>query len=171
MKLSTIARAFLISSLGFVVNSHALAQSTTPPRIDVARAPAPLFDDPVFHGATDCFIIWNPEKSLWFMYYTQRRSTMPESNGAEWVHGSAIGIATSKDGLDWKYLGTCQGDHDLSEPLKATTGLGPKPGVTWWAPAFLYEGKTLHMFVTFVDGIYPNWKGKRTILHFTSEDG
>jgi hypothetical protein len=115
-------------------------------------------------------VIWNPEKGKWFMYYTQRRGTMANPVGVDWVHGSAIGIATSKDGTDWKYLGTCQGDHDLSEPLKAT-GLGPEPGVTWWAPCFVYEGNTLHMWVVLVDGVYTNWKGKRNILHFTSDDG
>jgi len=140
-----------------------------PVRIDIARAPAPLFDDPVFHGASDPFVIWNPEQGQWYMYYTQRRATLPNPKGVNWVHGSAIGIATSKDGLDWKYQGTCRGDHDLSEPLKAE-GLGPEPGVTWWAPGFVYEDGILHMFVTRVDGVYPSWTGKRNILHFTSDD-
>jgi len=145
-------------------------QPTNPVPIDIARAPAPLFDDPVFHGASDPFVIWNPVKRQWFMYYTQRRATLANPNGVDWVHGSAIGIATSTDGTDWKYLGTCQGDHDLSEPLKGN-GLGPEPGVTWWAPCFVYEGNTFHMFVTEVDGVYTRWMGNRNILHFASDDG
>ena len=88
----------------------------------------------------------------------------------DWVHGSAIGIATSDDGKTWKYLGVCQGDHDLAEPLKAT-GKGPEPGITWWAPCFVYENKTFHMFVVLVDGVYRSWTGNRNIVHFTSEDG
>jgi len=104
------------------------------------------------------------------MYYTQRRATLQPTNGVNWVHGSAIGIASSDDGKTWKYLGTCQGDHDLSEPLKAA-GKGPEPGITWWAPCFLCEGNTLHMWVTFVDGVYRNWTGNRDIVHFTSDDG
>jgi len=142
----------------------------SPPVIDVAHAPAPLFDDPVWHGATDPFVVWNPAKGQWFMYYTQRRATMPNPNGVDWVHGSAIGIATSPDGINWSYLGTAKGDHDLSEPL-AAKGVGPEPGITWWAPCFLYENKVMHMWVTQVDGVYTNWTGKRNILHFTSEDG
>src|SRR5262245_53782668 len=87
--------------------------ATAPPTIDIADAPAPLFDDPQWHGATDPFVIWNPVKNLWYMYYTQRRATLEGVHGVDWVHGSAIGIATSKDGLDWKSAGACQGDHDL----------------------------------------------------------
>lgn len=140
------------------------------PYIDISHAPAPLFDDTVWHGATDPFVLWNTAKKQWYMYYTQRRGTLPNSNGTDWVHGSAIGFATSKDGVNWKYSGTIKGDHDLTDPLKAT-GLGPEPGITWWAPCFLYEGKTLHMFIVRVDGVYTNWNGKRNIVHFTSKDG
>jgi beta-xylosidase len=104
------------------------------------------------------------------MYYTQRRATLPNPNGVDWVHGSAIALATSEDGFTWKYLGTCQGDHDLSEPLKAA-GKGPEPGLTWWAPCLLYENKMFHMWVVLVDGVYRNWMGDRNIVHFTSEDG
>jgi predicted GH43/DUF377 family glycosyl hydrolase len=136
----------------------------------MAHAPAPLFDDPEWHGATDPFVIWNPAKRLWFMYYTQRRATLENPTGVNWVHGSKIGIATSKDGTKWSYLGTAKGDHDLSDPL-AAKGLGPEPGVTWWAPGFVYHDKTFHMFVTLVDGIYSKWIGQRHILHFTSADG
>jgi hypothetical protein len=145
-------------------------QPSAPPRIDIASAPAPLFDDPITHGGTDPFVIWNPVKSQWFMYYTQRRATLPNPNGVDWVHGSAIAIATSADGIHWSYLGTCKGDHDLSDPLSAK-GVGPEPGVTWWAPCFLWQGKDLHMWVVEVDGVYTNWTGQRHILHFTSEDG
>jgi hypothetical protein len=165
--------AILVLNAGFSPAALAAEPSTqpiSPNRIDLARAPAPLFDDPVWHGATDPFVIWNPVKDAWFMYYTQRRATMLNPNGVDWVHGSAIGIATSKDGTEWKYLGTCQGDHDLSEPLKGQ-GVGPEPGVTWWAPCFVYEGSTFHMFVTRVDGVYTQWRGNRNIVHFTSDDG
>ncbi len=140
------------------------------PPIDVAHSPAPLFDDPTWHGASDPFVIWNPVKNAWFMYYTQRRATLENAHGTDWVHGSAIGIAQSTDGAHWDYLDTCQGDHDLSDPMKAT-GAGPEPGITWWAPCFLYEDKTFHMWVTRVDGVYTNWSGKRNIVHFTSDDG
>jgi len=80
----------LLSLLSIAIGTaEAVAQSRLP-RIDVAQAPAPLFDDPEWHGATDPFVIWNPSKRLWFMYYTQRRATMPNPNGVDWVHGSRI---------------------------------------------------------------------------------
>jgi hypothetical protein len=150
----------------------ARSQSTqpAPPHIDISQAPAPLFDDPAFHGATDPFVIWNPAKNQYFMYYTQRRATLPNPNGVSWVHGSKIGIATSPDGIHWDYLGTAKGDHDLTDPL-AAKGLGSEPGVTWWAPCFLWKDNTMHMWVTFVDGVYNRWTGKRNIMHFTSDDG
>lgn len=133
-----------------------------PPRIDIARVPAPAFDDPIWHGASDPFVIWNPLKRQWWMFYTQRRAAFPNPKGVEWVHGSAIGIAASTDGSAWTYVGTAQGDHDLSDPVKAN--------VTWWAPCFLRDGNTFHMYVVQVDGIYTKWAGKRHILHFTSDD-
>src|SRR5579871_5577979 len=157
----------------FILATRAGAQTpiqSTPTPIDIAHAPAPLFDDPIWHGASDPFVIWNPVKGLWYMYYTQRRATLPDAHGVDWVHGTAIGIATSKDGTNWKYLGTCQGDHDLSEPLKAE-GSGPEPGISWWAPCFLFEDGKFHMFVTLVDGVFTEWRGKRNIVHFTSDDG
>ncbi len=141
-----------------------------PVRINVSHAAAPLFDDEAWHGASDPFVIWNAGKNAWFMYYTQRRATLTPARGVDWVHGSAIGIATSSDGVKWDYSGTCQGDHDLSEPLKGK-GAGSEEGITWWAPCFLNEGGVLHMFVTRVDGVYTNWTGKRNIVHFTSDDG
>jgi len=160
----------LLSGVAIAIGAAEAAAKSRPPRIDIARVPAPLFDDPEWHGASDPFVIWNESRHQWFMYYTQRRATMPNPNGVDWVHGSRIGMATSADGIHWSYLGTVKGDHDLSDPLSAR-GLGPEPGVTWWAPCFLYSGKTLHMFVTLVDGVYRNWTGKRHILHFTSDDG
>lgn len=173
-------RTFVATGLALLctINSALWSQTTpsTPAAapavpLDFAHSPAPLFDDPVFHGASDPFVIWNPAKKAWFMYYTQRRATMPNPNRVDWVHGSAIGIATSDDGKTWKYLGVCQGDHDLSEPLKATNGKGPEPGITWWAPCFLYEGGQFHMWVVLVDGVYTAWTGNRNIVHFTSDDG
>jgi hypothetical protein len=136
---------------------------TAPPPIDIAHAPAPLFDDPIWHGASDPFVIWNPKTSEWLMYYTQRRATLDPANGVDWVHGSAIGIAASKDGINWIYKGICQGDFNLGDPMNAK--------VTWWAPTLVYENNKFHMYVVLVDGIYTTWIGNRTIEHFTSDDG
>jgi predicted GH43/DUF377 family glycosyl hydrolase len=177
-KLKVTAVLMIAGLFGFIHRLSGQAAPATsqpsllmaPVPIDIAHAPAPLFDDQAFHGASDPVVIWNPFKGLWYMYYTQRRASMRGGTGVDWVHGSSIGIAASKDGSDWQYLGTCQGDHDLSEPLKAS-GLGPEPGVTWWAPCLVFQDGVLHLFVTEVDGVYPDWKGNRNIVHYTSVDG
>lgn len=161
------------------------ATGTAPaPRIAVDKAPAPLYDDPVWHGASDPVVIWMPGKGTqgeYWMYYTQRRAALENANGVDWVHGSTIGIATSVDGLQWSYHGTIQGqikegdqEKSLSDPVK--------DGITWWAPTVFWEGGNgiaggglpgdrLHMFVTYVHGIFTAWTGDRTIEHFTSTDG
>jgi hypothetical protein len=154
------------------------------PRIAIENAPAPLYDDPVWHGASDPAIVWLPgkgKKGEYWMYYTQRRATLPNPQGVDWVHGSAIGIATSPDGLHWAYGGVAQGtlkdgdtEKSLSDPVKDK--------VTWWAPTVFWEkgngisgggkdGDKLHMFVTYVHGIFTSWTGDRTIEHLTSTDG
>lgn len=153
----------LIGSAATVALAQTWGRDSEAPPIDIAKAPAPLFDDPVWHAPTDPDVLWNPIKKEWAMYYTQRRGTMENSTGVEWVHGTAIGIATSPDALHWKYQGVCQGDQGLGDPLKEK--------VTWWAPGLVWDGDTLHMFVTWVDGIYTKWDGKRFIKHFTSTDG
>lgn len=164
------------------------AGDAAPVRIDIARAPAPLYDDPIWHGASDPVVVWMPGKGdsgagEWWLYYTQRRATLPDPRGVEWVHGSAIGIARSPDGLAWEYIGAVQGDmpadadarvRSLGDPLGTTS--------TWWAPTIFWEGGSgmaggglpgdrLHMLVTLVHGIFSSWTGTRTIEHFTSDDG
>ena len=129
-------------------------------------------------------MVWMPgkgENGEYWMYYTQRRATLKNANGVDWVHGSAIGIATSADGLHWSYAGTVQGnikdgdaEKSLSDPVK--------DNITWWAPTVFWgggngiagggqPGDELHMFVTYVHGIFTSWTGDRTIEHFVSTDG
>jgi hypothetical protein len=200
---TNLCRADLFIALFFAVLSPALhaqdagtawpTPSTAPatgsasaPRIAIEVAPAPLYDDPVWHGATDPAIVFLPgkgadQKGEYWMYYTQRRATLTNSTGVDWVHGSAIGIAASPDGLHWKYTGVAQGsmtDDGAEKHLQ-----NPVPdNVTWWAPTVFWgggngiagggkPGDTLHMFVTHVHGIFTSWRGDRTIDHFTSTDG
>jgi hypothetical protein len=158
--------------------------TATPPRIPLETAPAPLYDDPVWHGASDPAVVWMPgkgEKGEYWMYYTQRRATLENPRGVDWVHGSAIAIATSPDGLRWTYRGTVQGnirDGDQTKSLSRPA----EDGVTWWAPTVFWEGGSgisgggrpgdrLHMFVTYVHGIFSSWTGDRTIEHFVSTNG
>jgi hypothetical protein len=135
-----------------------------PPVVSLNHVPAPLFEDPVYHGAADPTLIWNPQQKLWFMYYTQRRATLADAHGVDWCHGCAIGIATSPDGTHWTYKDICHGDQGLDTPVQSIC--------TWWAPSVYYtDDGTYHMFVVFVDGIYTTWKGRAFIKHFTSTDG
>ena len=73
------------------------------------------------------------------MFYTNRRASMklPDPRDVDWVHGTAIGIATSPDGVQWDYQGTAQFP-------KACTD------VTLWAPDVQYVDGTYHMWLTIV---------------------
>lgn len=160
------------------------AATATAPRIAVENAPAPLYDDPVWHGASDPAVVWMPGKGdhgEYWMYYTQRRATLENPRGVDWVHGSAIGIATSPDGLNWTYHGTVQGSIQDGDETKSL-GHPAEDGVTWWAPTVFWgqgngisgggsPGNQLHMFVSYVHGIFTSWTGDRTIEHFVSTDG
>ncbi len=146
-----------------VVPTTGSAPSPTTMPVATRAVPAPLFDDPVWHGAADPTLIWNEQQKTWYMYYTQRRATLNPAHGVDWCHGTAIGIATSPDGVRWTYKGICEGDQGLSKPIENKC--------TWWAPSVFYTDGVYHMFVVYVDGIYVNWGGKAFIKHFTSRDG
>lgn len=123
--------------------------------------PAPLYRDPVYDGAADPVLVWNPQRRAWWMYYTQRRAKL-DLPGVEWCHGSEIGVAESRDeGLTWTYLGTLA--------LKA-----PDPAYSFWAPDIIRDDAgRYHGFVSYVPGpadTHRNWGGERHILHYTSDD-
>lgn len=70
---------------------------------------APLFRDPIFDGAADPVVVWNREAQEWWMIYTNRRATA-EGEKFAWVHGTDLGVASSRDGgSSWLYRGTLQG--------------------------------------------------------------
>ena len=121
-------------------------------------APKPLFSDPVFDGAADPVVVWNKKKQRWWMFYTNRRATLPDSTGVQWVHGTRIGIAESKDGSRWTYLDT------------ANINYRPDEGYTFWAPEITEHKGLYHMFLTYVPGIFSNWNHPRHIIHLTSKD-
>jgi hypothetical protein len=125
-------------------------------------APKPLYRDPVYDGAADVSIIYDRSAKLWKMFYTNRRATMklPDPKDVAWVHGTSIGVATSPDGVHWRYAGTA----DL--PRACTT-------VTSWAPEMYYENGTYHMWLTVVPGIFHRWGqpgSEARIVHLTSPD-
>ena len=124
--------------------------------------PKPLYRDPVFDGAADVSIIYDRAAKLWKMFYTNRRATMklPDPQDVEWVHGTAIGVATSSDGVQWRYQGT-------ADFPKACTD------ATLWAPEVFYENGIYHMWLTIVPGIYHRWGApgaEARIEHLTSAD-
>ncbi|MFN8251866.1 MAG: family 43 glycosylhydrolase [Ferruginibacter sp.] len=120
-------------------------------------APKPLYDDPVYHGAADPVVIYNKAKKKWWMFYTNRRASLSDST-VQWVHGTRIGIAESKDGLHWKYIDT------------ANINYHPDEGYTYWAPDVTEYNGTWHMYLTYVPGTFKDWNHPRVIIHLTSTD-
>ena len=121
-------------------------------------APKPLYRDPVFDGAADPVIIWNKKEQKWFMFYTNRRANLKNTQGVDWVHGTPIGIAESEDGgLTWKYK------------TDANINYGGKD-VTYWAPDVMEHNGTYHMYLTIVPGVFSDWSHPREIIHLTSSN-
>jgi Glycosyl hydrolases family 43 len=119
--------------------------------------PKPLYDDPVYHGAADPVIIYNKQEKMWWMLYTNRRASIDDST-VQWVHGTRIGIAESKDGRDWKYIDT------------ANINYRPDECYTHWAPDVIEHSGIYHMYLTYVPGIFKDWNHPREIVHLTSSD-
>jgi hypothetical protein len=121
-------------------------------------APKPLFRDPVYDGAADPAIIWNKKLKKWWMLYTNRRASDTTSSGVSWVHGTRIGIAASADVANWTYKDTANIDYH------------PAAGYTHWAPAVIENKGLYHMYLTYVPGVFSDWKHPRFIVHLTSRD-
>jgi hypothetical protein len=131
---------------------------------DSARvaAPKPLFRDPRYDGAADPSIVYDRENKRWRMFYTNRRANVPNLTAVTWVHGTPIGMAESIDGSTWTYAG----DVDFPKEIPGTVVEIP----TYWAPAVIDDGKTYHMFVSIVPGIFEDWQHPRNIVHLTSSN-
>lgn len=120
------------------------------------KSTAPLFRDPIYDGATDPTIIWNHKEECWWIVYTRRRASDPGPKFS-WVHGTDLGIASSQDGIEWKYRGILEG-------LNIDKGRN-----TFWAPEILFHDGIYHMYVSYIQGVPIDWPGhKRNILHYTS---
>lgn len=127
-----------------------------------AQAPKPLYRDPVFDGAADVSIVRDKAGKQWKMFYTNRRATLrlPDPKDVAWLHETAIGVATSKDGLAWRYEGTA------NIPAACT-------GATLWAPEIFADGGLYHMWLTVVPGTFHRWnvpEATAKIVHLTSKD-
>ena len=114
--------------------------------------PSPLFRDPIYDCPTDPTVIWNEEEKEWVLFYTQRRAS-DEGEGVSWVHGTRIGVATSRDGAKWLYRGTLPG-------LDIERGHN-----TFWAPEIIQAEGTYHMYVSYITGIPTDWDYPRWMLH------
>lgn len=119
--------------------------------------PAPLFRDPIYDCPTDPVVIWNRKEEQWYLFYTQRRAT-DVPIGVSWVHGTAIGVAVSKDGAKWLYRGTLEG-------LDIERGHN-----TFWAPEIIEANGKYHMYVSYITGIPNDWDYPRWMLHYTSDN-
>lgn len=120
-------------------------------------AARPLYRDPVYDGAADPVVIRNKAENSLFMFYTNRRANMKDSKGVDWVHGTPIGIAESKDGgTTWTY--------------RCDANIGYAQGQTYWAPDVIEADGGYHMFLTVVPGIFTDWKHPREIVHLTSDN-
>jgi len=119
-----------------------LARSTAP-------APAPLFRDPIYDGASDPVAIWNRHEKNWWLLYTQRRANV-DGPGVARVHGCDIGVARSTDdGHSWRYLGVLPGlEYERGRNI-------------FWAPEIVWHEGTYHMYASYVPGVPREWSGAR----------
>jgi GH43 family beta-xylosidase len=126
-------------------------------------APKPLYRDPVFDGAADPVVIYSGSYGRWYMFYTNRRATLKDARGVEWVHGTRIGMAESLDaGVTWRYIG------EANVELPASFG---GANATLWAPDLVRDDMGIyHMFLTVVPGVFDDWNHPRSIVHLKSKD-
>lgn len=142
-------RLFLL--LLFTLPFYAGAQTNKKAQI----VPKPLYRDPIYDGAADPVVIWNKAEKKWFMFYTNRRAKAKGLDGVTWVHGTRIGIAESRNGVDWKYRDTCDIQYRF-------------PDYTHWAPEVIENKGIYHMYLTYVPGVFADWRHPRDIVHLTS---
>ena len=131
----------------FVASSTVKAQMHT--------VPAPIFIDPNYGGPCDPEIVWNEYDQMWYIYYTARRPKLDNT----WLR-TPIGVAVTKDLLNWEFKGYCKFD-----------GIGGTKDAssTYWAPAIISANDTLHMFVTWKPDTVPTkgaWGGQGWIIHY-----
>lgn len=127
-------------------------------------APKPVFRDPIYDGAADPIVIWNPFEKKWWMYYTNRRATETHLPGVSWVFKTPIGIAESADGANWTYVGKANFPE-----LPAEAG---GENATLWAPDIVAgEDGKWHMYLSIQPGVAERWGVvPGYIAHLTSEN-
>lgn len=162
MAVRIVSRECVAGTLAFVSTATVVIPcmaAGTPPTLTAHHSvPAPLYRDPVYDGAADPVVVWNPREQAWWMLYTQRRAKL-DLPKVEWCHGTEIGVAESRDaGRTWKYKGTLPLTH-------------PDKDYSFWAPDVVRDDNDrFHLFVTYVPGRHVDWGGERHILHYASDD-
>ena len=122
--------------------------------------PAPIFVDPNYKGSCDPEIVWNEHEQLWYIYYTARRPMVENT----WLQ-TPVGVAASKDLVNWEFKGYCKFDGVGGEKDASST---------FWAPAIISANDTLHMFVTWKPDTIPTdgaWGGQGWIVHYKTPLG
>lgn len=153
---TSVSGSVIIGFLMVIILSTGMAVAQKNPQGKLADKP--LFRDPVFDGAADPVVIWNRSEKKWFMFYTNRRANAEGLDGVTWVHGTRIGIAESSDGgATWKYRDTCDIQYRST-------------GYTHWAPEVIEHEGLYHMYLTYVPGVFSDWRHPRNIIHLTSHN-
>ncbi len=152
----------MVKSLAVLGTLLLSLQATAATAVQPGIAPKPLYRDPIDDGAADVSLIYDRAVHDWKMFYTSRRARMRAADPSDvaWVHGTPIGVARSKDGLNWHYTGTAR------FPAECT-------GETLWAPDLFYDKGIYHMWLSVVPGIYHHWGeagATARIVHLTSPD-
>lgn len=132
-----------------------LACNSEQKKTEVTSIPSPIYIDSNYHGSCDPEIVFNPADSLWYIYYTARRSLIQNT-----FLGTPLGVIVSKDLANWEFLGYCKFDG---------VGGSKDADETFWAPAIIYHEDTLHMFVTYKSDTLPTkgaWGGRGDIVHY-----
>lgn len=108
---------------------------------------APLYVDPNYGGSCDPEIVWNVEAEEWWIFYTGRRTD--ESAEGDPNKNTPIGVAASKDWVNWRFVGYLDLDGQVGKKLMANQ---------FAAPGITRDGNTYHMFAS-VD---------TSIVHYTA---
>jgi len=120
------------------------------------QIPAPLYRDPLYDGAADPMVIYNPFEEEWWMLYTQRRANQ-HGLGVSYCYGCNVGVAASKDGNYWYYRGALALDFE-----RGTN--------TFWAPEVILDRGVYHMYVSYTRGAHNKFCGMEQMMHYTSRN-
>ena len=117
----------------------------------------PLFTDPNYGGSCDPEIVYNAFDNSYYIYYTARRSHKENT-----FLQTPIGVASSKNLVDWNFEGYCKfdGKHNTKDA-----------DATFWAPAIISTKDSLHMFVTYKSDTLTTrgmWGGRGAIVHYAT---